>query len=589
MPLPTGFVSRQIDMSASKGKRRALATGLVLLVVATFVIASMVELSDTRSSVARWVDDEADLVQEDVTEAIDTVLADLESVAAFVEGGHPTSSSFATFVQQIDGTAHAIGIGYTPVVLAQDLDAFISDQRAIHGAGYEIFSLNPDGSPAPLDRTGRLIFFPVEFFAVGDLMAPPAAAEEDPTFGRGMDAGYNESWRAESTRAVAVEGPALSHFISVDIDVVSLDRVFIASVPVRAQDGSTVGLVQALMLEQLLLPEVQGHALDSVDWEVVPDRTSPTRLDPEVAQVYPLELPGVTWSLAIAPTDESLAKLRGLPWWVTGLTAASVVFFAALALWLFIDWRSEHRRVARFEQLAADKDRFVASVSHELRTPLTVVAGLAYELNDQPETFSSEERDGLMSMLVEQTDELSGIVEDLLIAARSDIGMVAIHHSNVDLGAEAERAMATAGITGTTRGISGHAFADPQRVRQILRNLLTNAKRYGGPRIRIDLADGAGWTEVVVADNGEGVPREKRELIFQSYESAHDPSSKVESVGLGLYISRTLARAMGGDLEYVYDGTWSHFRLRLPSAPARPDRPDDSVVDKVERDPIGIL
>ena len=98
MPLPTAFVSRKKDMTAARAKGRVLATGLVLLVVATFVIASMVELSDTRSSVARWVDDEADLVQEDVTEVIGTVLADLESIAAFVEEGHPTSSSFATFV-----------------------------------------------------------------------------------------------------------------------------------------------------------------------------------------------------------------------------------------------------------------------------------------------------------------------------------------------------------------------------------------------------------------------------------------------------------------------------------------------------------
>lgn len=574
-------------MTAGNRTRRALAIALALLVGATFAIASILELSDTRSHMSDWIDGEAELVQEDVTEAIDGVLADLESVAAFVEGGYPTSASFSRFVHQIDGTAHAMGIGYTPVVPAEDLDKFVLEQRAIHGPGYEFFGLDENGSPEPIDRTGRTLFFPVEFFAVGDLVAPLAAAEEDPTFGRGMDAGYNESWRAEATRAVAAEGPVLSQFISVDIDVISLDRVFFAAVPVRAQDGSTIGLVQALMLEQLLLPDVQGRSLESVDWEVLPEGTTPTRLDPEASQIYPLELPGARWSLAIAPTEETAAELGGLPWWVAGLIAASVVFLAALALWLFIDRRAEHRRVARYEQQAKDKDRFLASVSHELRTPLTVVSGLANELNDQPETFSDTERDDLMSVLVEQTDELSGIVEDLLVAARSDIGMVAIHHSNVDLGAEAASAMASAGIDGTTRGIPGYAFADAQRVRQVLRNLLTNAKRYGGPKVRIDFAEGAGWTEVVVADNGQGVPRDKRELIFQSYQSAHDPGSAVGSVGLGLFISRTLARAMGGDLEYVYDGTWSHFRLRLPNAPLRSDATGKAVADSVKPSPIG--
>lgn len=415
----------------------------------------------------------------------------------------------------------------------------------------------------------------MEFFAVGELIAPFAAAEEDPTFGRGMDSGYNASWRAEAARATAANGPALSQFISVKIDVVSFDRVFFASVPVRTEDGSTAGLVQALMLEQLLLPDVQGHALSRVDWEVIPAGATPARLDPEMARIYPLELPGTTWSLAIAPTEETLAGLRGFSWWVKGLIAAGMVFIAALALWLFVDRRAEHQRVDRYEQLAKDKDRFLASVSHELRTPLTVVSGLAFELHDEPDGFSEEERDGLMAMLVEQTDELSGIVEDLLVAARSDIGMVAIHHSNIDLGDAVSQAMRASGIEGTTRGEPGHAFADAQRVRQILRNLLTNAKRYGGPKIRVDFADGAGWTEVVVADNGSGVPREKRETVFQSYESAHTPTSTIYSVGLGLYISRTLARAMGGDLEYVYDGTWSHFRLRLPAAPPRSKPPED--------------
>ncbi len=574
-------------MSIVMGTRRTLAWGLAVLVIAAFVIASTVRVSQTRTSVSQWLDREAELVQEEVTEAIDAVLADLESVAGFVEGGFPTASSFATFVQRIDGTAHAIGIGYTEVVLAQDLDEFIAERRAEYGSNYEIFGMNEDGTPAPIDRNGRSIFFPVEFFAVGDLVAPLAEAEEDPTFGRGLDAGYNESWRAESIQAIAAEGPALSQFISIEISPVTLDRVFFAAVPVEADDGSTTGLVQALMLEQTLLPNGQEDILDSVDWEVVPPGTSPTRLDATISQEYPIELPGATWSIAIAPTAETLAALQGLPWWLFGLIAAIVVFGAGLTLWLYHDRRSEQKRLTRYEQQAEDKDRFLASVSHELRTPLTVVSGLANELYDQPTTFSAEEREGLMAMLVEQTDELSGIVEDLLVAARNDIGMVAIHHSNVHLGAEVEKAMKVAGIKGNTRGNPGYAFADPQRVRQILRNLLSNAKRYGGPTIRLSFAEGADWVEVVVADNGDGVPQDKREIIFKSYESAHTPNSEVRSVGLGLYISRTLARAMGGDLEYLYDGSWSHFRLRLPRA-ADPSDPEDDAVAAAEPKPVGI-
>ncbi len=250
-----------------------------------------------------------------------------------------------------------------------------------------------------------------------------------------------------------------------------------------------------------------------------------------------------------------------------GLIAATIVGLVALAIWLLVDRRAEHNRVTRFRRIADDKDRFLASVSHELRTPLTVVSGLAYELSEERASFSEEEQDELMGMLMDQTEELSAIVEDLLVAARSDIGKVTIHYGEVDLRAEADSAVKTSGVEAVLRGNAAIAYGDPQRVRQILRNLLTNAKRYGGPEVRIDFAEGTDWVEIAVSDNGLGVPRDMREIIFDPYRSAHRPDTDVRSVGLGLYISRNLAQAMGGDLEYVYDGEWSHFRLRLQQLP----------------------
>jgi signal transduction histidine kinase len=544
------------------------------LVVVTFAAASVAERSATRAEFEVWIDGQAELVSEVVGEALSGVTADLESVAAFVEQAQPNSEQFAQFVARIDGTASAVGIGYVTELDAADFDEFIARQRASIDSEYEIFEVDDMAEPVPIDRAGRTTFYPVHYFALGNPIQ--VAIADDPeigSIGTGLDAGFDPIWRADIARAIDIDGPTFSGFTTLNMDFVVLERTFFASVPVAAGADDSRGLVIAMMVEQLLLPDLDRAILSNVDWEAIPPGTELSIESPNV-RVFPLELPGTTWSVAVAPTDKALAELQGMPWWVTGAIGAALVLLVALALWLFIDRRTEHRRVARFEQQAKDKDRFLASVSHELRTPLTVVAGLAYELNGNAKSFSADERHELMDMLVEQTEELSGIVEDLLVAARSDIGLVAIHHSSVDLGTEAIRAMESAGVAGTTRGVPGHAFADPQRVRQILRNLLTNAKRYGGPKVRIDFAEGAGWTEVVVADDGDGVPVDKRETIFQSYESAHQPTSDVKSVGLGLYISRTLARAMGGDLEYVYDGTWSHFRLRLPSAPAsKPSRP----------------
>lgn len=558
--------------------RRPLVVGLVLLVAAAFVIAAAVELVDTRADIDRWNAEQAAIIEQVMQEAVDGVVADVEAVAAFVEEIGPDPDTFASFTGRIEGADSAVGYGYLTAVPADQIAEFVDTQRAIHGDWYEIFGF-PGSDPAdndlefagaaPTDLSSRDVFYPVQAFAVGNVIRH--AIPDEPIVGElalGLDAGFDPRWREDIEASISRNGPSISQFISLRIDMLSLDRVFFVSVPVQNADGSPEGLVMAMMLEPLLVETLAAGATQHVDWEIVRDGASPTGITSDHMQVFPVQLPGTTWSIAVAPTDEALAELQGLPWWLVASGAAFLVFLSALASWLLFDRRAEHRRAVQYQRIADDKDRFLASVSHELRTPLTVVSGLAYELHDQPESFSSDERDGLMGMLVEQTDELSGIVEDLLVAARSDIGKVSIHYDTVDLGDEASRAMQSSGIDGKFRGQPGQAYADPQRVRQILRNLLTNAKRYGGPQIRIDFAEGAGWTEVVVADNGEGIPRHKRETVFQSYESAHQPTDEVRSVGLGLYISRNLAQAMGGDLEYVYDGTWSHFRLRLPSAPS---------------------
>ena len=430
-----------------------------------------------------------------------------------------------------------------------------------------MFAIDDQAEPVPVDRSGRARFYPVQYFALGGPIR--SAIADDPEIGQvgpGLDAGFDPVWRADIARALEVDGPTFSGFTSLELEFVTLDRVFFASVPVAPTGGNPRGLVVAMMVEQLILPEHDGTVLHNVAWEAIPPGAAAVDVTGPDARLYPMELPGTTWSLAIAPTDEALSELQGTPWWITAATAAALVFSVALAAWLLLERRSEHKRLARLRKLAEDKDRFLASVSHELRTPLTVVSGLAYELHDQPDHFTPEERDGLMDLLVEQTDELTGIVEDLLVAARSDIRKVAVHNQEVALLTMVEQVLESTGVDATIRGEPGNALADPQRVRQILRNLLTNAQRYGGPKVRIDFAEGAGWTEVSVADNGAGIPLDKRQSIFESYESAHAPTSDVQSVGLGLYIARNLARAMGGDLEYAYDGSWSHFRLRLPSA-----------------------
>jgi len=225
---------------------------------------------------------------------------------------------------------------------------------------------------------------------------------------------------------------------------------------------------------------------------------------------------------------------------------------------------------ARNEAMAAmvkAKDEFIASVSHELRTPLTAVIGLTSEMAATP-GMGPEEREELLALVAQQASEMANIVDDLLVAARAEMGTVAVDFQEMDLIDELTSTLDGLGMT-VDMPVEGppRVVADPRRVRQILRNLLTNAQRYGGPKRRITtgaLRDRV-WLEV--RDNGAGIPDDEADHIFEPYVTGH--SGAQGSVGLGLAVARQLAELMGGSLQYERSAGESVFRLQLPLSDAR--------------------
>ena len=221
----------------------------------------------------------------------------------------------------------------------------------------------------------------------------------------------------------------------------------------------------------------------------------------------------------------------------------------------------------RLEALVKSKDAFVASVSHELRTPLTVVSGLAHELAQCWQTLSDAEMEEFMGMLVGQSLDMADLIEDLLVAARANIGNVSVQIVPVDIAREVDNVML--GVARQTdKSISvkvepASIEADPTRFRQILRNLLSNALRYGGDTIELVGSSRSGVYAIEVRDSGEPISMRDRERIFEPYERAHNTAGRPGSVGLGLSVSRTLAELMQGSLTYHHDGQ-SVFRLELP-------------------------
>lgn len=229
--------------------------------------------------------------------------------------------------------------------------------------------------------------------------------------------------------------------------------------------------------------------------------------------------------------------------------------------------RDEERRM---HEVVHAKNRFLASVSHEIRTPLTAILGFAQLLADQDGL--SNDNQLMVDSIVEQTQEVVDLVADLLLAASAEIGQIEVLSTTFDLMDQVTQTLRAGGsyttdVRVTCRTESHMVVGDPARVRQILRNLLTNAQRYGGPDVAVEISSRNGEVSLDVSDDGPPLPPTEWERIFEPYTRAHEPENQTGSVGIGLAISRQLAELMGGSLVYAREDNRSVFRLHLQAAP----------------------
>ncbi|MFH2072507.1 MAG: PAS domain-containing protein [Actinomycetota bacterium] len=235
-----------------------------------------------------------------------------------------------------------------------------------------------------------------------------------------------------------------------------------------------------------------------------------------------------------------------------------------------VDISEQSRANDLLTEVVRSKDRFVATVSHELRTPLTAVVGFAHELRRRLSDLDRAEVATYVDMIRDQAIEVGDLVEDLLVASRSETAHMSVAAEPVDLWAQIDAVLAArtleATLTVERSGSDAKVVADPMRVRQIIRNLLINADRHGGEHVTVRVVPAAESVSLFVIDDGAGVAEEERAAMFEPYHRIPTAEHRSESVGLGLTVSRSLARMMGGDLTYGYYRQHSFFELRLPTA-----------------------
>jgi signal transduction histidine kinase len=256
-------------------------------------------------------------------------------------------------------------------------------------------------------------------------------------------------------------------------------------------------------------------------------------------------------------TDEQQESLRAL----------AVQVMALLELRRTVrELREQHEAL---QEAARLREVLMGTVSHELRTPLTAIIGFIEFLG---EDLTPEERSDIVKRLGRQAGDLQHLVDDLLIAARAEANSLNVESVPVRLDTQValafEDVSAAVADDISVEGTPCSATGDPARVRQIIRNLLTNAVRYGGPSIIVKTYEHGNTCHLLVIDDGPGVPPSERGHIFERFQQASNVNYVASSAGLGLPISRLLAEKMGGTLTYRYEHDQSIFDLSLPPAPA---------------------
>src|ERR687895_773535 len=219
-------------------------------------------------------------------------------------------------------------------------------------------------------------------------------------------------------------------------------------------------------------------------------------------------------------------------------------------------------RQANEELRAADemKSHFVAVASHELRTPLTSVLGFATTLLNHWERIPDQEKREQIGLIEGQAYRLARLDDDLLIMSKIEAGALEVRTEPVDVGEAAEGVVsAFADADLKVRVDPGlRAMADRDHLEQILVNYVTNALKYGQSPVRIDARRRHRWVEMVVADEGDGVPEEFVPRLFEKFAQAGRIRSG-SGTGLGLSIVRGLARAQGGEAWYEPGEPGSRF------------------------------
>ncbi len=233
----------------------------------------------------------------------------------------------------------------------------------------------------------------------------------------------------------------------------------------------------------------------------------------------------------------------------------------------------------QLEVASQHKSQFLANMSHELRTPLNAIIGLTEMMVTNAARFGTEKALEPLRRVNAAGTHLLSLINEVLDLSKIEAGKLELNPEPVNLGRLIDEVIGTAGqlaeknqnrLVVEAQENLGALNADSMRLKQILLNLLSNACKFtkeGEVALRVrKVADGRDWVELAVADTGIGLTAEQQAKLFQEFTQADSLTARrYGGTGLGLALSRKLARMMGGDVTVTSEpGKGSVFTVRLP-------------------------
>jgi K+-sensing histidine kinase KdpD len=281
-----------------------------------------------------------------------------------------------------------------------------------------------------------------------------------------------------------------------------------------------------------------------------------------------------------AGTIVNIEETESLAGWIGGATRfLAILLLPAIAIVIYRRIVSTQVRERRLEfeakleyerKLSASKDDLLAGVSHQLRTPLTGIYGMADILADDNDVDKQTVHEFVGAIRTE-AQELDRMLADILAASRLDASSITFKNESILVTNVVSRAVEPLRKSGVDVDVdvddSVLVTADAERVIHILRNLVTNAHKHGGPQLKVEACGGEAEVDIVVSDGGDETLASS--ALFADFANGGVGALTSGSVGLGLSVARRLARGMGGDVRYERQGGRNRFVVRLPKADIR--------------------